>query len=103
MNTKTPHGELLFNVFGSLAQYERDLIKERILAGLEAARRRSRRGGRPKAINEEKMNAILDALKKGSSKASVCRSFGIKRSTLYDALSRHNLKLKDNNSCDDSI
>lgn len=102
MNTKTPHGELLFNVFGSLAQYERDLIKERILAGLEAARRRGRRGGRPKAINEEKMNAILDALKKGSSKASVCRTFGIKRSTLYDALRRNNLKLKDDKDYEDN-
>lgn len=88
MDTTTPHGELLFNLFGSLAQYERALAKERIIAGLEAAKRRGRQGGRPRAINEEKMEAILEDLKAGTSKASICRNFGIKRSTLYDALSR---------------
>jgi DNA invertase Pin-like site-specific DNA recombinase len=47
MDTTTPHGELLFNVFGSLAQYERALTTERIRAGLAAAKRRGKRGGRP--------------------------------------------------------
>ena len=59
------------------------------MAGLEAARRRGRKGGRPYAIDPEKMQAILNALKNGDSKASICRTFQIKRSTLYDALSRH--------------
>ncbi len=88
MDTTTPHGELLFQLFGSLAQYERALTKERIIAGLEAAKRRGRRGGRPRAINEEKMEAILEQIKDGVSKASICRNFGIKRATLYDALNR---------------
>ena len=48
------------------------------------------------------MTAIPVALKKGSSKASVCRTFEIKRPTLYDALSRHNLKLKDDKNCNDT-
>lgn len=91
MDTTTAHGEFLFNVFGSLAQYERALIKERVVAGLEAARRRGRIGGRPKVISEEKMEAILEALRDGISKAAICRNFGIKRTTLYDALSRHEL------------
>ena len=47
MDTTTPHGEFLFSVFGALAQYERALIQERVTAGLEAARRRGRKGGRP--------------------------------------------------------
>lgn len=89
MDTTTPHGELLFNLFGSLAQYERALTRERILAGLEAANKRGRTGGRPKVINAEKMEAILEDLNAGGSKASVCRNFGLKRSTLYDALNRH--------------
>ncbi len=93
MDTTTPHGGLLFNIFGSLAQYERALTRERIIAGLEAAKRRGRRSGRPRAINEEKMENILDGLKAGASKASICRSFGIKRSTLYDALNRYGLSL----------
>lgn len=88
MDTTTPHGELLFGIFGSLAQFERSLTRERINAGLEAARKRGRRGGRPKAISDEKLDAIVEALQAGSSKASICRTFGVKRSTLYDALDR---------------
>lgn len=88
MDTTTPHGELLFSLFGALAQYERALTRERIMAGLEAAKKRGRHGGRPRAIDEEKMEAVLAAIKSGTSKASVCRNFGIKRSTLYDALHR---------------
>jgi DNA invertase Pin-like site-specific DNA recombinase len=88
MDTTTPHGELLFNIFGALAQYERALTRERVLAGLEAAKRRGRKGGRPRAITDEQLAAIVQTLESGSSKASVCRTFGIKRSTLYDALGR---------------
>jgi DNA invertase Pin-like site-specific DNA recombinase len=88
MDTTTPHGEFLFNVFGSLAQYERALTKERILAGLAAAKRRGKRGGRPYAIRAETMEAIQQAMQNGVSKAAVCRTFGVKRSTLYDALAR---------------
>jgi DNA invertase Pin-like site-specific DNA recombinase len=88
MDTTTPHGEFLFSVFGALAQYERALTKERIMAGLEAAKRRGKRGGRPITISEETMDGIREALKNGASKAAVCRTFGVKRSTLYDALAR---------------
>lgn len=88
MDTTTPHGEMLFQLFGTLAQYERALIKERVVAGLEAAKRRGKRGGRPRVINEEKMEAIIKQIKEGVSKASICRTFGIKPSTLYDALNR---------------
>lgn len=88
LDTSTPQGELLFNMFGALAQFERALIVERITAGLEAAARRGRRGGRPRAIDPEKLEQIEIALKEGTSKAAVCRTFGVKRSTLIDALNR---------------
>jgi DNA invertase Pin-like site-specific DNA recombinase len=88
MDTTTPQGALLFSVFGALAQYERALTQERIRAGLEAARRQGKRGGRPQAISPEKLEAILAALQAGASKASLCRTFGVKRTTLYDALAR---------------
>jgi len=88
MDTTTPHGAFLFSVFGALAQYERALTQERIRAGLEAARRRGKRGGRPKAISAEQLEAILAALHAGASKASLCRTFGVKRTTLYDTLAR---------------
>ena len=88
MDTATPQGEFLFHVFGALAQFERSLIQERVQAGLAAARRRGRRGGRPMAIAPEKLAAVTSALDGGASKAAVCRTFGIKRSTLIDALGR---------------
>jgi DNA invertase Pin-like site-specific DNA recombinase len=88
MDTTTPQGAFLFSVFGALAQYERALTQERIRAGLEAARRRGKRGGRPQAISPEKLEAILAALHAGASKASLCRTFGVKRTTLYDTLAR---------------
>lgn len=50
LDTTTPAGKLMFHVFGALAEFERDLISERTIAGLEAARARGRRGGRPSAL-----------------------------------------------------
>ena len=88
MDTNTPHGELLFHIFGALAQYERALTRERVQAGLAAAQRRGRRGGRPPVIGPEKLEAIVAALDGGASKAAVCRNFGVPRSTLIDTLAR---------------
>lgn len=88
MDTTTPQGELLFHIFGALAQFERSLIQERVQAGLAAARRRGRRGGRPIAIDAEKLAAVIAALDGGATKAAVCRTFGIRRSTLIDSLAR---------------
>ena len=88
MDTTTPSGELLFHVFGALAQYERALTKERVVAGLAAAKRRGRSGGRPAAITGEKLETIVAALNGGMSKAAVCRNFGVKRTTLIETLAR---------------
>ena len=82
MDTTTPHGAFLFSLFGALAQYERALTQERITAGLAAAKRRGKHGGRPRAISAEQLEAILAALQAGASKAAICRTFGVKRSTL---------------------
>ena len=88
MDTTTPHGELLFQLFGALAQYERALTRERVMAGLEAAKKRGRRGGRPPAIDPEKLEQIVAALESGTSKAALCRTFKIPRTTLIDTLQR---------------
>lgn len=88
IDTTTPHGEFLYNLFGTLAQYERSLIRERVNAGLVAARRRGRRGGRPPAIDPETVEQIVAALDSGSSKSAVCRTFKVARSTLNDTLER---------------
>lgn len=88
MDTNTPHGELLFHIFGALAQYERALTRERIQSGIASARRRGRNGGRPRAVEPEKLEAVVAALNAGASKAAVCRTFGVARSTLIDTLAR---------------
>lgn len=88
MDTTTPQGELFFHIFAALSQYERSLIRERIMAGLEAAKKRGRKGGRPRKLDEEKIQSIMHALESGQSKASVCRTFQIPRATLYDYLYR---------------
>ena len=88
MDTTTPHGEFLFNVFGSLAQFERALIRERVNAGLAAAKRRGRIGGRPRSLDREQIEQIVAALDAGASKASVCRAFKVPRSTLLNNLDR---------------
>jgi DNA invertase Pin-like site-specific DNA recombinase len=88
LDTTTPTGDFLFHVFGALAQYERALTRERVMAGLAAAKLRGRRGGRPPAIASEQLDAILVALHGGMSKAAVCRNFGVKRTTLLDTLAR---------------
>lgn len=88
MNTTTPHGELLFWIFGALAQYERALTGERVTAGLAAAKRRGRKDGRPRALAQDTLNHIIATLEGGANKASVCRSFKVARSTLADNLAR---------------
>src|ERR1039457_3189669 len=88
MDPTTPSGELLFHVVGALAQYERAWTQERVVAGLAAAKRRARIGGRQLAIVGENLEAITTALNGGMSKAAVCRNFGVKRTTLIETLAR---------------
>src|SRR3954447_941155 len=58
IDTTTSGGKLIFHFFGALAEFERDLIKERTNAGLEAARARGRRGGRPKALSPQQVKQL---------------------------------------------
>jgi DNA invertase Pin-like site-specific DNA recombinase len=69
-------------------KYEWALTRERVQTGLAAARRRGKRGGQPVAVEPEKLEAVIAALNVGVSKAGVCQTFGIPRSTLIDTLAR---------------
>src|SRR5512134_1296238 len=84
IDTTTSGGKLVFHVFGALAEFERDLIRERTQAGLDAARARGRLGGRPKALDPRKA-AIAQALynDKTNAIADICRTLRISRATLY--------------------
>ncbi len=61
IDTTTPTGKLLFHIIGAMAEFERDVISERTQAGLEAARARGRRGGRPKAIEKIELRNLARA------------------------------------------
>ena len=89
IDTTTAMGEFLFHVFGALAQYERSLIRERVLAGLLAAKRRGRVGGRPRRLDAERIEAAQALLQTGLSVSAAARAVGVPRSTLVDSLSRH--------------
>lgn len=92
IDTTHAQGRLIFNIFASLAEFERDLIIERTQAGLTAARARGRTGGRPKGLNEvaEKKAIAAEALyiKGDLSVNDITRNLGISKATLYKYL-RH--------------
>ncbi|OOL26854.1 hypothetical protein GQ85_42465, partial [Rhodococcus rhodochrous] len=86
IDTSTSGGKLVFHLFGALADFERGLIRERTLAGLESARQRGRVGGRPAALTAAKKNAAQKLLGEGHSVAEVAEILGIGRSTLYRSI-----------------
>ncbi|OGJ97379.1 MAG: resolvase [Candidatus Raymondbacteria bacterium RIFOXYC2_FULL_50_21] len=84
IDTTTSGGKLIFHMFGSLAEFERDIIRERTLAGLKAARARGRRGGRPSVMDAKKIQMAKVMLKdKNNSIADICRTLGLSKATLY--------------------
>jgi DNA invertase Pin-like site-specific DNA recombinase len=84
IDTTTSGGKLVFHVFGALAEFERDLIRERTHAGLKAARARGRKGGRPKALTREQLKQVKTLIKDPSVPiAEICRTHKVSRSTLY--------------------
>jgi DNA invertase Pin-like site-specific DNA recombinase len=84
IDTTTSGGKLIFHIFGALAEFERDLIKERTNAGLQAARARGRKGGRPKALTEKKLS-MARALyaDKVNSINEICQTLKISKTSLY--------------------
>jgi DNA invertase Pin-like site-specific DNA recombinase len=83
INTGTSSGKLIFNIFASLAEFERNLIRERTIAGLNSARARGRLGGRP-GIDKTKINAALQLYnKKELTINEICKTIGISKATLY--------------------
>jgi DNA invertase Pin-like site-specific DNA recombinase len=84
IDTSTATGKLVFHVFGAMAEFERNLIKERTQAGLSAARARGRVGGRPKRLNEDKRKlAVRLYNEKQHSIEAICEMMGITKPTLY--------------------
>ena len=89
MDTTSAGGKLLFHFFGALAEFERELIRERTNAGLKAARARGRLGGRPCLLNNRQKNKLKKHYQKGElSIQEICKLYGITKPTLYKYLKR---------------
>ena len=82
IDTSSAAGELVFHVFGAIAQFERRLIAERTRDGMNAARAKGSKPGRP-ALDQEKLSAALMLVKGGMSPTRAARQTGLGRSTVY--------------------
>jgi DNA invertase Pin-like site-specific DNA recombinase len=86
IDTTTSGGKLIFHIFGALAEFERNLIRERTQAGLTAARARGKKGGRPKALTGKQLSIARDLYEKRHPIAEICRTLKISKATLYRAI-----------------
>ena len=97
INVITAQGRFMFNVFASLAEFEKDLIRERTIAGLKSARDRGRMGGRPKGLSEKAKRSACsaEALYKQNELTSteIAAQLGISKTTLYKYLRVRNVKI----------
>jgi DNA invertase Pin-like site-specific DNA recombinase len=84
IDTTTANGRLFFSIMGALAEFERDLIRERTMAGLEAARARGRVGGRPAKMTPEKVRVAREMYEsKEHTVEAIAQTIGVSRKTVY--------------------
>jgi DNA invertase Pin-like site-specific DNA recombinase len=83
IDTSSPSGKLVFHLFSAIAEFERNLIRERVTAGLEAARKRGRIGGRPKVVDAAKARSIRAMRAQGMTTREILESAQISRATLF--------------------
>jgi DNA invertase Pin-like site-specific DNA recombinase len=89
IDTTTPGGKLVFHVFAALAEFERDLVRERTSAGLAAARARGRRGGRPSVLTGHKLQVAHEMYASGQyTVAAIAKTLGVSRASIYRHLIR---------------
>lgn len=93
IDTSTPAGRLYFNILGALGQMERELIQERVKAGLESARKRGKIGGKPR-VSQDKIDLARRELSEGRSYPDVAKIIGIHPQTLYRLVPVKSLELE---------
>jgi DNA invertase Pin-like site-specific DNA recombinase len=97
IDTTTAQGRLVFNIFASLAEFERDLIRERTQAGLQAARARGRKGGRPRGLSKQAKATAMAAetlyCEGELSVQEICDQLNISKPTLYSYLRHRGVKI----------
>ena len=97
LDTSSSSGKLIFHIFGALAEFERNLIRERTQAGLQAARARGRKGGRPKALDADKQALAVKLYdEKRHTVEQVCQMMGISKPTLYKYIDAHKVDASSN-------
>lgn len=91
IDTKTSGGKLIFHIFGALAEFERDLIRERTDAGLKAARARGHNGGRPSLLDTRQVKRMIEMYKaQKNTVGEICKIYEISRPSFYNYLKRQN-------------
>jgi len=111
MDSTTPGGRLIFHLFGALAQFERDLIRERTRAGMAAAAARGRKGGRKPTMTDEKLRRARALIGSGLSIREIAGRIKVGKTTLYKALtpedleagSQHDLRNSRRHEYDDPV
>ena len=84
IDTTTSGGKLVFHIFGALAEFEREIIRERTNAGLSAARQRGRTGGRRTKLTPKQLQIARELYEsKQTNVADICKTLGISRATFY--------------------
>ncbi|BAQ67088.1 recombinase family protein [Geminocystis sp. NIES-3709] len=86
MDTNSSTGRLLFNIFGAIAEFERDLIIERTNAGITSAKKRGVHCGRPDKLNSEQQQLLVDLRQQGKTVREVCHLLNISKATYYRCL-----------------
>jgi DNA invertase Pin-like site-specific DNA recombinase len=97
IDTTSAHGKFTFHIFASLAEFERDIIREHTKAGLEAARARGRKGGRPAGLSKKAQHTAMLAerlyLERELSISEICDQLSISKGTLYNYLRLQGVKI----------
>lgn len=89
IDTTTTGGKLIFHIFSALAEFERDLIRDRTNAGLKAARVRGKLGGRPPLLDNRQIDRLIELYEeKRSSVNEICKIFGISRPSFYNYINK---------------
>ncbi len=100
IDTETSMGKFIFHVFSALAEFERDLIRERTFAGLRAARARGRLGGRPFMLEASKAKRMIDMYdQQKNTVGEICKIYDVSSTSFYNYYRRHKeltVKVKEN-------
>lgn len=86
IDTTSPTGKLIFHIFASLAEFERGLIRQRVMAGLDAARKSGTKFGRPQALSKSDKEMAITMFNGGATKNAIAQHFGVARQTVYALL-----------------